>query len=111
MKIQASFGIDGIKREVNWWGNIQDFPKLFSFKEKKWEWVMYDKDPTQRVDYILIFSELPPSDPLFYQDMEDFDKRFLIINKCECGALYTSFPDFHMTFCPLWSSHDKKRYD
>lgn len=104
MRLRVDFGLHGARREVNWWQPIEDFPKLFRFQGKKWEWFMYDKDKSGHVDYVLTFSEIASYDPNWHATMDDFEDRFghQIGVKCECGAVYTSFPNFHMLYCPMW---------
>jgi hypothetical protein len=103
MRLRVDFGTHGKRREIVWWQPLEDFPKLFQFEGKKWEWFMYDADKSGHVDFILTYSELPSYDPNFYADMDDFDEKFgHRLDPCQCGAKYTSFPQIHLFFCPQW---------
>lgn len=102
MKLRVDFGLNGPKREIAWWDALSSFPKYFSLDGKKWEWVLYDKDPSRNYDHILTYSEITSKDRSFNEPMEDFDIKFTNTEKCECGALYSSFPWDHMRFCKLW---------
>jgi hypothetical protein len=103
MKIIINFGYNGLKKEVTWYRDIMDFPKLIKFRGDRWEWAIYSNTGK---DYELTFSKLATHDPLFSANMpsfEDmFESSFSASNDCACGALYTSFPQFHMVFCPKW---------
>jgi hypothetical protein len=103
MKLRIDFG-QIARKEVNWYNSLEDFPKLLSYHGKRYEWFMYDKDKSGQTDYILTFSELPTYDPNYYAEMEDFDAIFggAMGIQCECGAIYTSFPQFHMFYCKKW---------
>jgi hypothetical protein len=104
MKIAVTFGYKGPVRLVEWWQPLTDFPRLFRYEGKKWEWFMYDKDKSGKTDYELIYSELPTYDPNFYVDMEDFEKKFFgtSSDECTCGASFSSFSWDHMTYCRSW---------
>jgi hypothetical protein len=106
MKLVLQFGPLEPKREVNWWQAVQDFPSLVIHKNKKWEFVMYQEDPLRNVDYICYFSEINTFDPNYhavtYKNIDEmFDTSWG--SRCECGAIYTSFKDHHMFFCPKWT--------
>jgi hypothetical protein len=103
MRLRVDFG-PNIRKEVNWYSALDDFPKFMTYAGKRYEWFMYDRDPNKQVDYVLSFSELPSFDPNYYVEMEDFDLMFggSMGIKCECGAIYTSFPQIHMFMCKLW---------
>lgn len=106
MKVRVDFGFHGPKREVNWYSDIRSFPSIFRFDGKYWEAQMFLEDANANVDYIILFSELKHFDPTYYTvKVEDFDRFFNnpFGDKCECGAIYTSFPQIHMFFCPKWS--------
>lgn len=108
MKLSLRFGLHEPPREVNWWQPIKNFPYLVTFKGVKYEFEMYAEDPTKRVEYICHFSEVKSYDPNYYADTY-FDVDALLNtgygSKCECGAIYTSFPQFHMFFCPKWTKY------
>jgi hypothetical protein len=90
---------------MQWWQSIKDFPVLVLFKSKKWEFAMYSPDSTNRVAYICYFSEVKSFDPNFYATTYvDITDTILGIgwDKCECGAIYSSFPWDHMRFCKKW---------
>lgn len=102
MKLRVDFGINGPRREVNWYQDIKQFPHLLKYESKNWEFVMYDRDPTAMFDYILMFSAIPSYHPNAYATAEDFELKFGGRNGCECGSIYSSAPQFHMFFCPMW---------
>ncbi len=106
MKLKIQFGINEPKREVNWWQGIKEFPSLVLYKGNKWEFVMYDKDPTMQCDYICIFSEIQSYNPTWHATTyQNIDYLFEAGwgGKCECGAAYTSFPNGHMFMCKKWT--------
>lgn len=104
MKLKLQFGLSEPKREVSWWKPIKDFPYLVLYRSTKWEFVTYDKDSTGQVDYLCIFSEVLPNDPNWHGTFEDISHMFDSYGKrCECGAIYTSFPNFHMFFCSKYT--------
>lgn len=98
MRIIVNFGVNGPKKEVHWYSDLLDFPKLFNFQGHKWEWFMYNNAGNY---YELTYSEIPTYDPNYYVDMPNFEDMFLWNenDKCECGAVYTSFNWDHMRFC------------
>ena len=104
MRLELQFGLNEPKRQMSWWGGIKNFPPLVTYKGKKWEFVIYQDDPTGAVDYICTFGEVPVWDPAFestgYIDMASFLEDGW--GKCECGAIYTSFKDLHMRYCPKY---------
>lgn len=105
MRLRIDFGLNGKRREISWWQPLEDFPHHFIFEGKKWGWFMYDEDKTKYVDYILTYSEIPAYDPDWHITMDDFDAKFghRVDTRCECGAKYTSFPQIHLFFCPMWT--------
>ncbi len=109
MRITIRFGFDH-KKEVSWYQDIMDFPKLMKFNGKRWEWFSYQKDPNSSWnDYELTFSELPVYDPSYYSDMKSFEEMFEGAkgDGCECGAAFSSFKWDHMRLCKLWKPWDK----
>jgi hypothetical protein len=98
MKLSINFGLS-IKKQVDWHGNLMDFPKLLRLKSSKWEWVIYA--PIGK-DYELTYSEIPTYDPNYYVDMPSFEDMFEggLGSKCECGSAYTSFSFDHLKYCP-----------
>lgn len=109
MKLSLQFGLNEPKRKINWWQTIKEFPYLVLYKDKKWEFVIYEEDPTKQVDYICTFGEIHSYDPNWHST-EYVDISAYLDNgwggKCECGAVYTSFPQMHMIFCPKWVKFD-----
>ena len=101
MRLTINFGHHGTKKEVNWYRDLMEFPKLIRFQGLKWEWAMYN---TIGEDSELTFSQIPTYDPNFYTDMPSFEDMFEWgqSDKCVCGAVYTSFPWDHMRFCGKW---------
>jgi len=104
MRITVTFGFEGPTRAVDWFQPIDQFPKHFRYESKKWEWIAYDKDPTGKSDYALLYGELATYDPNFYMDMEDFETKFFggYGEGCTCGAAYSSFNWDHLRYCKLW---------
>lgn len=105
MKLRVEFGINGSKREVNWYRDIEDFPTVISHDGNNWEWVSYEKDPLGHVDWILFFGMLRPHDSEYYSKVPSLDDITggRMETGCQCGAIYTSFPWDHMRYCPKWS--------
>lgn len=102
MRIRVRFGQDN-QEETDWHKNLDDFPKLLIYKNKKYDWVFYDKDETSKVDIILLFTEVPNYDPNFYVDCSSWENLFSGSQPgCECGARFSSFDFDHMRMCKLW---------
>ena len=104
MRLRIDFGVNGARKEVGWYKSLDDFPHFFTYGGKKWEWAAYDRDFSGDIDYVLIYSEIPHFDPNYYTDMPSWESIFGIrtSNGCECGSIYTSFPQAHMFYCPMW---------
>jgi len=100
MKLVINFGLN-IKKEVYWYKDVMDFPKLIRFNGNKWEWSMYQSSGN---GYDLIFSQVATYDPNYYVDMPSFEEMFEwdSTNKCECGAIYSSFNWDHLRYCSRW---------
>lgn len=105
MRLALQFGLAEPIREINWWQPVSSFYPLVLYKGKKYEFVTWDEDLTKKVDYICVFAEVRSFDPTWYATTyENIDNLLgLGAGGCECGAIYTSFPQFHMFFCPRWS--------
>lgn len=102
MRLRVKFGLIDTK-EITWYQPLDEFPKLINYLGRNYEWVFYDTDPTNQVDQILSFSELPSYDPSYSIDCKTWAELFGERTKdCECGAAHTSFPTVHMFFCKLW---------
>jgi hypothetical protein len=105
MKLKLHFGLGEPAREINWYqSEIRNFPYLVTFKGKKYEFVLYDEDKTNKVDYLCHFSEMRSHDPNFYATTY-YDLDYLVFGtglQCQCGAIYTDFPWDHMKMCPKW---------
>jgi hypothetical protein len=103
VRLRVDFGTHGARKEITWWNSLEDFPPFISYNGKKYEFLMYDRDPSGQVDYTLLFTEIPTYDPNFYSDMPSWETLFGTRgSSCECGAIYTSFPWDHMRYCSLW---------
>ena len=103
MRVRVNFGLLDTK-EVWWWQEITDFPKLIKFSGKNFEWVFYDKDKANVVDYILSFAELPPYDPNYNIECSTWAELFgERMGGCVCGSKYTSFSFDHMFYCSHWT--------
>lgn len=103
MRLRIDFGINGARREATWWQPIEMFPHAILFNGTRYEWFMYDEDPSKTYDKILTFVEMSLGDGRWY-NCKDFDHEFGYASRtaCECGSAYTSFSWDHMRFCPLW---------
>jgi hypothetical protein len=103
MKIKVLFGLVDSK-EVFWYKDIDDFPKLIKFLGRNYEWVFYGQDPTGQVDMVFTFVELPSYDPNYGIDCRSWSELFGEEgnNGCECGAKFTSFSWDHMRMCRKW---------
>jgi hypothetical protein len=99
MKLVINFGHNGIKKEVDWYRQLMDFPKLIRFSGSKWEWAMYHNVGST---YELTFSQIATYDPNYYVDMPSFEDMFEwgVTDKCVCGAIYSSFQWDHLRYCP-----------
>lgn len=85
-----------------------DFPRMARWKGDVYEWIMHENDPAKKVDWILHFARCYNYDKI--QQISEFDELFPYAQKprCECGALHTSFPQFHMTYCPEFNNKDEE---
>lgn len=101
MKLIINFGLS-IKKEVNWYKDLMDFPKLIKFQGSRWEWAMYNAIGS---DYELTFSQIYSYHPHFYAEMPCFEDMFEWgnLDKCCCGAAFSSFPWDHFRMCPKWT--------
>lgn len=103
MRLKVKFGFIDTK-EVSWYRPLEDFPHLIKFLNRNYEWILYDKDLTGKVDMILVYSELPTYDPNYNVSAPLWSDMFRdTYNACECGADFTSFPWDHMKYCRKWS--------
>jgi hypothetical protein len=101
MKLRIKFGLNSVEKEVEWFKDLMDFPKLIRYDGKKWEWATYDG--SKYAGYDLLFSQVATYDPTYYADMQSFEELFeWNSTKCCCGAAYTSFNWDHMRMCPKW---------
>lgn len=107
MRIKVVFGLAGPKKMIDWYNDVKSFPKILKHKGKNWEWVMYDKEKDG--SYTLTFSEINSWDPNYNVWAEDFETAFRLNldERCECGAIYTSFPQLHLTYCKMWKAWDQ----
>lgn len=105
MKLRLNFGSRTPEIVVSWWQPITAFPGLVTYKNVKYEFVIYDEDDTGMVDYDCVFSEVRTYDPNWHATTyESIEMLFSIgpgpLKKCECGS---KTGERHMFFCPLWS--------
>lgn len=106
MKLRLHFGLAEPPREINWWQHVQDFYPLVLFKGKKWEFTMYKEDQHNPDILMCYFSEIQTYDPNWHSTTYYNIDSLLNTgygSKCECGAVYTSFPQAHMFYCPKWT--------
>jgi len=106
MKLKLYLGIAESPRVVTWWkSDVTSFPNLVIYKNKKYQFIMYEEDDTKQVDYICRFSEMQSYDPGWssyaFEDIGHMIDDFFG-TKCECGSVHTFASQFHMFFCPLW---------
>lgn len=107
MRIKVQFGNVDTK-EISWHDNVMNFPQLIKYLGRNYEWAVYDKDLTGKVDWILIFGEVPSYDPNFYVDAPLWTDLFNEpVGGCECGARYSSFPWDHFRYCRFWKPWNK----
>lgn len=106
LRLTINFGHNGVKKQVNWYKDIMDFPKLLRFQGKSWEWAIYQNMGN---DYELTFSQIPTYDPNYYTEMPSYENMFEFSGSdvCECGSAYSSFKFDHMMFCKLWKPWGK----
>jgi hypothetical protein len=106
MKLSLKFGQNEPLRQVLWWNTVDKFFPLVKFKDRKWEFVMWDVDRSGDTDYELFFREVSQHDSM-WQRLDYQDIGYLIgpesDSKCTCGAIYSSFPWDHMRFCNKWT--------
>lgn len=117
MRIMIEFGYPGHKREVSWWKDFSLIPKKMIFNDEVWEGFMYDTGKvgsghewhyyfTKAKDQTKVYYDPMFGYPTYVPKFEDvFDLPLL---KCECGAIYTSFPQVHMFMCAKWEPMTKK---
>jgi hypothetical protein len=105
MKLSLHLGLAAPRRTVYWWSTIGDFPTFVLYKGSKFEFAGYKKDPLDQFDYICYFSEVYKTDTNYSKDYKDIDYLFnkdSDLNRCDCGAEFSSFSWDHMRFCQLW---------
>jgi hypothetical protein len=103
VKLRIDFGINGARKEVIWWQALDQFPHALIYEGDRWEWEIFADDPNKLYDKILTFGHMSLGDAR-WNDCVDFEQRFghTGSSNCQCGAIHTSFPQFHMFFCPQW---------
>lgn len=104
MKIKVNFGLVDTKI-VEWWTDVNSFPKLIKYLGKNFEWVFYDTDKSKQVEYILTFSEIQSYDPNYGVACTSWNDLFgeNPVNGCECGSKYDRHsPDGHLFYCRLY---------
>jgi hypothetical protein len=103
MKLRVKLGSTDTK-EVSWFKNLEDFPKLIKYLGRNYEWVFYDIDPTGKVDQVLTFSMLMTYNPNYGVTCDSWTDLFGVdLNVCECGAAFSSFSWDHLRYCKKWS--------
>lgn len=111
LKLLLEFG-SLYKRDVVWHKELTQFPKVFTYKNTTWEWVMWDSDHSGTYDYKLLLSPLknylapagPHGIPLPVPDLDEmFGSVYAKKEECECGATYDRhFPNAHSRWCKAW---------
>ena len=100
MKLGLQFGAFEPQRIVNWSSPIKDFPSLVIYKDKKWEFVIYDLDQTGQTSWICNFSEVQSYDPNYYATTYVNVEYMFTTAGCQCGSAHGGG---HMFFCPKWT--------
>jgi hypothetical protein len=104
VKLSLRFGLAEPGRTVIWWQGIHNFPKLVLYKDKKYEFSIYEEDPSKHTDYIFHFSQVQSYNPVWHvTHYDNIDYLFNDHLGCECGASHTDFPQVHMFYCQKWS--------
>ena len=105
MRLRIQFGLIDTK-EVFWWQEVLDFPKLIKFCGRNFEWVFYGTDDTNAVDYVLTFSDLPSYHSEYHTDCVRWTDLFPEhVGGCECGSKYDRNGPTHMFYCLMWSKN------
>jgi hypothetical protein len=107
MRVLIEFGYPGIKRDVSWWRTFGDIPKRMRFQGEVWDGFMYQEGKAgSGIDWEYYFTKSKDpnvKDWTIYSLIPQFEDVFNVpLLKCECGSLYTGFPQFHMFYCPKW---------
>lgn len=100
-RIKLTFGLSEHFWEMSWDKNLDDFPQNVIFKDKKWTLVGTSK-PDKDSDFCKVFNfgEMSPSNPLYKNELPDVEKISQYEIRCTCGAIFTSFINNHMFYCP-----------
>ena len=108
MRVKLKLGFNGKEFVIDWPGTVTTFPKILSYKGDKWEFAMYSPSKEFNIDNEFMFSSLDPYyvvNRFGYMDSVDLEDLLgKHSSKCQCGAAHTSFPQFHMFFCPEYKS-------
>lgn len=111
LRIKLSRFLDEESLEVEWNGtDPRQLPLVYLYNGVHYSFIMYDTLIDGSCDIILAETKdaaLPIDmfgNPFPVTDLATFfNLKKAPTGVCECGAKKTSFPDNHMTFCPLWS--------
>lgn len=102
------FGSSPFHTLVPWANDVKNFPPIVQYFGGYWEFVTYDHAVREAYSYKLYFAELDISTMTLAAQNKAVDVFDLIDDSkntnCECGAIYTSFKNHHMFFCPLWKA-------
>lgn len=108
--LEINFGTT--KEILDWYDDINKFPKTIQHDGENWDWLAYEEDPNHVVDYVIWMTKVP-SWKLSYGDKAPtiFSLKSRLPSKksgCVCGAIHDRhFPDDHMFFCPEWRPFSK----
>lgn len=101
MLIGVKFSYNSEAHVVDWDGDdlVNTFPHHLQYKNEKYEWVVYDVDPSGAVDYLLTFGRIMPYNPDYSLHMVDFEDLISGTKRtCECGAESLGHPG-HSYWC------------
>lgn len=102
MKLRLHFGLHESREVIDWPGTIYTLPKLVNYAGKKWRFNMWDDDESGAVSFNCYYGQVYSDHPDFTATNYDNFDWFIGSSwrKCECGAKFTSAPQFHMQYCP-----------
>jgi len=111
MHIGITFASDvKIFKIIEWQATINDFPRLLAYNGINWKLSSSSESPSNSATYDLVFIPVPPDDKDFHLKVIDIESISEVCQNgpvCECGANFSSFNNFHMVYCPLWSKNER----
>jgi hypothetical protein len=101
MRLKLKFGNDEL--QYAWFQEISNFHGLIIYKNKKWEFVVYDEDSEKKCDFVCHFSRVRNFDPNWHATTYyNLDKELYDAIVCECGKDKHGWAG-HPTWCPKWA--------